>query len=47
MIAFFVSCLDLVFMWFSSDSWLVVLPFCVMVFSVCVFFVFRLVGGRS
>lgn len=47
MIDFFVSCLDLVFMWFSSESWLVLLPFCVMVFSVCVMFLFRLVGGRS
>ena len=36
MIDFLVSCLDLVFMWFSSESWLVILPFCVMVFSVCV-----------
>lgn len=47
MIDFFTSCLDLIFMWFSSDSWFVVLPFCVMVFSVAVMFVFRLLGGKS
>lgn len=47
MIDFFVNCLDLIFMWFSSTSWLVVLPFCVMVFSVVVMFVLRLIGGKT
>lgn len=45
MIEFFTSCLDLVFMWFSSDSWFVVLPFCVMVVSVIIMYVIRLVRG--
>lgn len=47
MIDFLLGCLDLVFYWFSSDNLLVVLPFCLMVFSVCVMFVLRLVGGKS
>lgn len=45
MIDFFTSCLDLIFMWFGSDSWLVILPFGVMVFSLLVMLVFRLVGA--
>lgn len=42
MISFFTGCLDLIFMWFSADSWVVVLPFCVMVFCVIVMFVYKL-----
>lgn len=47
MIDFLLGCLDLVFYWFSSDNMLVVLPFCLMVFSVCVMFVLRFVGVKS
>lgn len=46
LIDFFVSCLDLIFVWFSSESWLVVLPFCTMIVSVMIMFVIRLIGGR-
>lgn len=45
MIDFLYNALDLIFMWFSSDSILVVLPFCVMVFSVCIMFAVRLIRG--
>ena len=41
MIDFYIGCLDLIFMWFSSESWLVILPFSVMIFSVTIMF-FRL-----
>lgn len=45
MIDFYTGCLDLIFMWFTSDSWLVILPFCVMSFSVIITLFYKMLRG--
>lgn len=45
MIDFYTGCLDLIFMWFSSDSWLVILPFSVMCVSIIITFFYKLLRG--
>lgn len=42
MIDFYTGCLDLIFMWFSSTSMIVILPFAVMSFSVLLMLFFRI-----
>lgn len=46
MIDFMINCFDLLFDLLSSDSILVVLPFCVFVVSFCFLLVWRLVRGK-
>lgn len=45
MIEFYTKCLDLIFVWFSSDSWLVLLPFSVMCFSMIIMLFYKLLRG--